>query len=47
VLGLIQNLAVWQISSKWQQALSFVVLILVLLFRPRGLFGERQPSVGL
>jgi branched-chain amino acid transport system permease protein len=47
VLGLVQNLAVWQISSKWQQALSFVVLILVLLFRPRGLFGERQPSVGL
>jgi branched-chain amino acid transport system permease protein len=47
VLGLIQNLAVWQISSKWQQALSFVVLILVLLFRPRGLFGERQPAIGL
>jgi len=47
VLGIIQNLAVWQISSKWQQAASFVVLILVLLFRPSGLFGERRAATGL
>jgi branched-chain amino acid transport system permease protein len=47
VLGLVQNLAVWQISSKWQQAISFVVLIVILLIRPSGLFGERRPTLGL
>ena len=47
VLGLIQNLAIWKIESKWQMALSFGILILVLLFRPSGLFGERRPAVGL
>jgi len=46
-LGVIQNLAVWKIESKWQMALSFAVLIVVLLVRPSGLFGERRPAVGL
>jgi len=47
VLGVIQNLAIWKIESKWQMALSFAILILVLLFRPSGLFGERRPAAGL
>jgi branched-chain amino acid transport system permease protein len=46
-LGVIQNLALWKIESKWQMALSFAILILVLLFRPSGFFGEKQPAVGL
>jgi branched-subunit amino acid ABC-type transport system permease component len=37
----------WKIESKWQMALSFSILILVLLFRPSGLFGEKRPAVGL
>jgi branched-chain amino acid transport system permease protein len=45
-LGVIQNLALWKIDSKWQMALSFTILILVLLFRPSGFFGEKQ-AVGL
>jgi branched-subunit amino acid ABC-type transport system permease component len=47
VLGLIQNVAIWKIESKWQMALSFAILILVLLFRPSGLFGEKRPAAGL
>lgn len=47
VLGIIQNVALWKIDSKWQMALSFAILILVLLFRPSGLFGERQSATGL
>ena len=47
VLGLIQNIAIWKIESKWQLALSFAILIAVLLFRPSGLFGERRPAAGL
>ena len=46
VLGLIQNLAIWKIESKWQMAISFAILILVLLFRPSGLFGQGQRSAG-
>ena len=32
VLGMIQNIAIWKIESKWQLALSFAILIVVLLF---------------
>ena len=46
-LGVVQNLALFTIDSKWQMALSFTILILVLLFRPSGFFGEKQPAVGL
>jgi branched-subunit amino acid ABC-type transport system permease component len=44
VLGMIQNIAIWKIESKWQMALSFAILIVVLLFRPSGLFGENRPA---
>ena len=44
VLGMIQNIAIWKIESKWQLALSFAILIAVLLFRPSGLFGEKRPT---
>jgi len=47
VLGMIQNIAIWKIESKWQMALSFAILILVLLFKPSGLFGEKRPATGL
>jgi len=47
VLGMIQNIAIWKIESKWQMALSFAILIVVLLFRPSGLFGEKRPAAGL
>lgn len=45
VLGVVQHLAVWQVSAKWQIAISFAVLILILLFRPQGLFGEKRRQV--
>jgi len=44
VLGMIQNIAIWKIESKWQMALSFAILIVVLLFRPSGLFGAKQAA---
>jgi len=47
VLGMIQNIAIWKIESKWQMALSFAILIAVLLFKPSGLFGEQRPAVSL
>jgi branched-subunit amino acid ABC-type transport system permease component len=47
VLGMIQNIAIWKIESKWQMALSFAILIVVLLFKPSGLFGQKRPAAGL
>ncbi len=42
LLGLAQHLGVWYISSKWQDAIAFVILILFLLLRPQGFFGQRM-----
>jgi branched-chain amino acid transport system permease protein len=39
-LGLVENLGTWQVPTEWQGTIAFVVLFLVLLFKPRGLFGR-------
>jgi branched-chain amino acid transport system permease protein len=41
ILGILHALTVWQFSANWQDAITFGVLILFLLFRPQGLFGEK------
>ncbi len=40
-IGLAQNLGVWQLPSKWQDTIAFVILILFLLFRPYGILGKK------
>jgi branched-chain amino acid transport system permease protein len=42
VLGLLQSVAVWQASARWQEAVTFGVLILFLLFRPQGILGKKR-----
>ncbi len=42
VLGILQSLAIWQISARWQDLITFLVLILFLLFRPQGILGKRR-----
>ena len=39
-LGLVESLGTWQIPTEWQSTIAFVVLFLVLLFKPRGLFAH-------
>jgi branched-chain amino acid transport system permease protein len=41
-LGLVESTGMVKIPTEWQSSIAFVVLFLVLLFRPRGLFGGRQ-----
>ena len=41
LLGLFSSLAGGYISSTWQQAIVFGLLILILLVRPTGILGER------
>lgn len=42
LLGVLQSLIVWQASSRWQDTMTFLVLILFLLFRPQGIFGVKR-----
>jgi len=45
VIGILQALAVWAFSSRWQDAVTFTLLIVFLLFRPQGLLGEKKRAV--
>ncbi len=38
LIGIIQNLIIWQFSARWESAVTFLVLITVLLYRSGGLF---------
>ena len=41
VLGLLEGLGAGYLSSQWKNVFAFLILVILLLFRPRGLFGER------
>lgn len=41
LLGVIEALGAAYISIAWKDAIAFIVLILILIFRPTGLLGER------
>ncbi|MFZ4520234.1 MAG: branched-chain amino acid ABC transporter permease [Bacteroidales bacterium] len=45
LLGLIQAMAIYVFSAKWQDAITFVILILFLILRPQGILGEKLRSV--
>jgi branched-chain amino acid transport system permease protein len=38
LVGLVESLGLWKIPTEWQNSIAFVLLFLVLLFRPQGLF---------
>ena len=40
VLGIVRSEVIWIFPGNWQDAATFVLLVLVLLFRPAGLFGN-------
>ncbi len=41
IIGLTEALTTWKFGSQWDDPAIFIVLMLVLLLRPRGLLGER------
>ena len=41
VLGLLEGLGAGYLSSQWKNVFAFVVLVVLLLFKPTGLLGER------
>ena len=44
-LGILQALTVWQFSSNWQNAVTFVLLLVLLFLRPQGIAGYKQRTV--
>lgn len=40
LLGLVRTQVAWHWSARWQEAVTFALLALVLLIRPRGLLGR-------
>lgn len=45
LLAFAQNFGVWKISSQWQDAIAFIILLVFLLFRPYGFFGKKIRKV--
>ena len=42
LLALLQSIAVWQFSARWNDLITFGILIVTLLFRPQGLFSPKK-----
>jgi len=45
IIGILQALTVGFFSANWKEAVTFVVLVIFLLIRPQGIFGEKQRIV--
>ncbi|MBK9641987.1 MAG: branched-chain amino acid ABC transporter permease [Saprospiraceae bacterium] len=45
ILGIVQSLSVYAFETKWESAITFGMLLLILLFRPIGLFGQQERLV--
>jgi branched-chain amino acid transport system permease protein len=41
LLGIAENIGVWQLSSSWKPAITFGVLLVFLMVKPSGLLGVR------
>ena len=44
-LGVLQSLTVYQFASNWQNAVTFLVLLMLLFLRPQGIAGYKQRTV--
>jgi branched-chain amino acid transport system permease protein len=47
LLSVAQHFGAWKISSQWQDAIAFVILIFFLIFRPQGFLGRKIKKVNI
>ncbi len=41
LLGVAENLGIWQLPSEWKSSIAFGILVAFILFRPAGLFTKK------
>jgi branched-chain amino acid transport system permease protein len=44
LIGIAENLGVWFIPPVWKDTIAYGILILMLFFRPRGIFGKKEET---
>lgn len=44
-IGLVENIGIWFIPSGYKDAIAFLILVLMLLFKPTGFFGSKKEEV--
>jgi branched-subunit amino acid ABC-type transport system permease component len=44
IIGIAENLGVWYIPTVWKDTISYAILILMLFFRPAGIFGKKEEA---
>lgn len=47
IMGMVQSFAILAIGSQWQLAVLYLLLIIVIVVRPRGIFGVKVIQTGL
>ena len=40
LLGFVENFGIWKLSGEWKDAIAFILLIVFLLFRPKGIINK-------
>ncbi|OQA38981.1 MAG: High-affinity branched-chain amino acid transport system permease protein LivH [Parcubacteria group bacterium ADurb.Bin316] len=40
LIGFVENFSIWRISGEWKDAIVFMLLIVFLIFRPRGIINK-------
>lgn len=45
ILGVLQSMVVYLFASNWQNAITFLLLLLFLFFRPQGIAGYKQRMI--
>lgn len=40
ILGILRSQVVWYASARWEEAMTFLLLVMFLFLRPQGLFGQ-------
>jgi branched-chain amino acid transport system permease protein len=44
LIGLVENLGVWFIPPVWKDTIAYAILIIMLFFRPNGIFGKKEET---
>jgi len=44
LIGIAENLGVWVIPAVWKDTIAYGILIVMLFFRPNGIFGKKEDT---